>query len=106
LLDEFEQSGLSGNKFAALSGIKYQTFACWVQGRRRKRQVQQPREARPAKTQPGSWLEAVVQEASDQAPLSRSRLTLHLPGGAHLELASTGDIPLAAALVRALGKPC
>jgi len=27
LLDEFERSGLSGVKFAALSGIKYSTFA-------------------------------------------------------------------------------
>jgi hypothetical protein len=26
LLDEFERSGLSGAKFAALAGIKYQTF--------------------------------------------------------------------------------
>ena len=27
LLEEFERSGLSGKKFAALTGIKYQTFA-------------------------------------------------------------------------------
>lgn len=33
LLVEFEQSGLSGPKFAALVGIKYQTFATWVQKR-------------------------------------------------------------------------
>lgn len=39
LLDEFEKSGLSGAKFAALSGIKYQTFAKWVQQRRRKGQA-------------------------------------------------------------------
>ena len=30
LLDGFEQSGLSGAKFAALVGIKYPTFASWV----------------------------------------------------------------------------
>ena len=35
LLDEFERSGLSGKKFAALAGIKYQTFATWAQKRRR-----------------------------------------------------------------------
>jgi len=29
LLDEFERSGLSGKKFAALAGIKYPTFATW-----------------------------------------------------------------------------
>jgi hypothetical protein len=30
LLDEFEKSGLSGSKFAALVGVKYQTFAGWA----------------------------------------------------------------------------
>ncbi len=35
LLDEFERSGLGGQEFASLSGIKYQTFATWVQQRRR-----------------------------------------------------------------------
>jgi DNA-binding transcriptional regulator YiaG len=37
LLDEFERSGLSGAKFAALVGIKYPTFATWTQRRRRVR---------------------------------------------------------------------
>ena len=35
LLDEFERSGLSGPKFAALVGIKYQTFAAWSARRRK-----------------------------------------------------------------------
>ena len=35
LLDEFEQSGLSGVKFAQLAGVKYPTFALWVQKRRK-----------------------------------------------------------------------
>jgi hypothetical protein len=33
LLDGYEHSGLSGAKFAALAGIKYSTFAAWVQRR-------------------------------------------------------------------------
>ena len=37
LLDEFERSGLSGKKFAALIGVKYQTFANWAQKRRKER---------------------------------------------------------------------
>lgn len=37
LLDEFEGSGLSGMRFAALHGVKYPSFANWVQGRRRRR---------------------------------------------------------------------
>ncbi len=39
ILDEFEKSGLTGAGFAALAGIKYQTFASWVQERRRERSV-------------------------------------------------------------------
>ncbi len=35
MLDEFERSGLSGTKFAAVVGVKYQTFASWVQKRRK-----------------------------------------------------------------------
>lgn len=37
LLDEFERSGLPGQKFAELVGIKYPTFATWAQKRRRQR---------------------------------------------------------------------
>ena len=37
LLDEFERSGLSGPKFAALAGLCYQTFAAWLHKRRRQR---------------------------------------------------------------------
>ena len=33
LLDEFERSGLSGQKFAELTGLKYQTFVTGVQQR-------------------------------------------------------------------------
>src|SRR5436190_11116504 len=35
LLDEFERSGVSGAKFAAMVGVKYPTFALWVQKRRK-----------------------------------------------------------------------
>jgi len=37
VLDEFERSGLSGERFATLAGIKYSTFATWAQKRRRQR---------------------------------------------------------------------
>ena len=35
LLEEFERSGVSGMKFAALVGVNYQTSASWVQKRRK-----------------------------------------------------------------------
>jgi hypothetical protein len=37
LMDAYERSGLSGPKFAKVSGVCYQTFACWMQKRRRAR---------------------------------------------------------------------
>lgn len=37
LLEEFERSGVSGKKFAAMVGVNYQTFASWVQKRRKAR---------------------------------------------------------------------
>ena len=75
LLDEFERSGLSASKFAALVGIKYQTFAAWAARRRKHATTKAP--VKPV--DPVRWLEAVVQEA--QAPVSHktSVVILRLP---------------------------
>ncbi|MEZ0257047.1 MAG: IS66 family insertion sequence element accessory protein TnpB, partial [Chthoniobacter sp.] len=35
LLDEFSRSGLSAAEFARMAGIKYPTFANWLQERRK-----------------------------------------------------------------------
>lgn len=37
ILDRFESSGMSGQSFAGQIGVKYSTFASWVQKRRRAR---------------------------------------------------------------------
>jgi hypothetical protein len=100
LLDEFERSGLSGTKFAQLSGIKYQTLATWLQKRRR--------QAR-ASAKPGDsvrWLEAVVEKAQGPATPKASVVMLRLPGGAQIELANLQQVPLAAALLHSLESPC
>jgi hypothetical protein len=99
LLDEFEGSGLSGTKFAALAGIKYQTFAAWACKRRRQRGVSAPAMVKPA--DPGRWLEAVVEPA--QTP---TVMVLQLPCGTRVEVADEKQAALAAVLVRALAKPC
>jgi len=99
LLDEFERSGLSGTKFAALAGIKYQTFAAWACKRRRHRDVSAPATVKPA--DPARWLEAVVEQAQ-----SSTVMVLQLPGGVRLEVADEKQAVLAAVLVRALAKPC
>jgi hypothetical protein len=100
LLAEFERSGLSAAKFAELAGIKYQTFAGWVQQRRRTAR-------RPVPTPgPSKWLEAVVEQAQVAAATNGAALLLQLPGGVQVELVDARQVPLAAALVRALQKPC
>ena len=98
LLDEFEKSGLTGQKFAALVGIKYQTFATWAQKRRRARNAY-PAVKRPKQLR---WLEAVVEQNSgDQSPL-----VLEMPGGAKVQINNVKEAVLAAALLRALARPC
>ena len=93
ILAKFEESGLSAARFAQRSGLKYSTFAAWVQ---RYRRVKRP-ERKPAIR----LLEAVV-----APPAPAAGLQLHLPNGARLEISEASQIPLAAALVRALEKPC
>ncbi len=102
LLDEFERSGLTGQKFAAVVGIKYQTFATWAQKRRRQRG------AYPAvkTTKQLRWLEAVVQEAQDSGGKNPLALVLELPGGAKVQIADARQAALAAELLRALQSPC
>jgi len=96
LLDEFERSGLGGPKFAALSGIKYQTFAAWVCQRRWRRGVSAAATVKPADR--ACWLEAVMEPAQNSAVM-----VLHLPGGVRVEQKQAA---LAVVLVRALAQSC
>jgi hypothetical protein len=76
LLEEFDRSGLSGSKFAELAGIKYQTFATWLQKRRRQG-------ASPTKTAHAvRWLETVVEQAHASGRKNQLALVVELPGGA------------------------
>jgi hypothetical protein len=99
LLAEFERSGLSGKKFAALVGVKYSTFAFWLQQRRRKAASA----AKPTDTV--RWLEAVVEKAQDSGGKTALALTVELPGGAWLEIHDVRQAQLAAALLRSLESP-
>ena len=93
LLDEFERSGLSGAKFAALCGVKYPSFAGWVQQRRRERAGAA---GLPAGAAPVQWLEALLPERAG------GTLLLHVPGGGRMEITAAAQAPLAAAVLRAL----
>lgn len=98
LLDEFERSGLSGAKFAAHYGLKYSSFAGWVQRRKREQGGSQAKDGGSKTLQ---WLEAVAEV--EPAP-GASALHLHLPGGACMEIAHRTQLPLAAELLRLLGE--
>ena len=103
LLEEFERSGLSGAKFAALVGIKYSTFATWAQRWRRQRGSSRfP--AKPA--DPVRWLEAVVEQSQNPGGQNPGVMLLQLPGGVRVEIANEKQAALAAVLVRALAKAC
>jgi hypothetical protein len=105
LLAQFDQSGLSGSKFAKQEGIKYTTFAYWLQKRRRQRS----KTILPPKSTPGTrhkvcWLEAVVDGSPKREPLKLATATLivHGPGGVRLELSDEKQVKLAAHLLREL----
>lgn len=106
LLDEFERSRLPGLKFAELAGIKYQTFATWAQKRRRQRGDYATGKMTATK-KPVRWLEAVMEAPpGSMAKAGALFLALHLPGGVRVEISDVKQVELAAALVRALQKPC
>lgn len=105
LLDEFERSGLSGQKFAELVGVKYPTFATWAQKRRRVRGAYPVKAAAP-RTNQVKWLEAVVEAAPPSGGKNPLALVLELPGGAKVQINDAQQAALAAVLLRALAAPC
>jgi hypothetical protein len=107
LLDQFEQSNLSGQKFAKLTGLKYSTFAAWVSKRRKERDAVAPAWPGHGKGASVEWLETVITEAQNAAPISGPALVVRLPSGASIELANASQAGVAAALLRAWEKaPC
>ena len=100
ILAEFDRSGVSAAQFARLAGIKYSTFAQWVQRHRRSRPARKP--ARRSLR----LLEAIVAPNAKSPVRPDEPLRLHLPGGGQLEVGSTAHVPLVAALLQALAARC
>lgn len=97
LLDEFERSGLGGTAFARLAGVNYQTFAGWMQKRRRER-------GQVARLPAGGHVrlvEAVVGRPAHTAAQTGA-LRVELPGGAIVPVADETQVRLAAQLLKAL----
>ena len=91
LLDEYEKSGLSQAAFARREGVRYPTFAHWVQERRRGTSTASPGR-RPA-------VSPRFVEVGVPAAASSSELSVSLPGGL---VARGAEATALAILVRAL----
>lgn len=103
LLEQFDQSGLSGPKFAAVTGLKYQTLASWLQRRRMEREKVSPAVS-PARQPSVQWLETVIEQAQAAQPALASALIVRLPSGATLEVMNLSQAALAGAVLRAWEK--
>ena len=94
LLDEFERSGLSGVKFAQMVGVKYPTFALWVQKRRKARKLQKQDGAQSV-----TFAEAVIDRGAG-VMIGAAGLTIEFPGGARMIVQSPVQLQMAAELLR------
>jgi hypothetical protein len=107
LLNEFETSSLSAMKFAALAGVKYATFANWIQRRRKQRatiqqsgpSVEECVPCNQTAAKPVRLFEAFAEVGRAVHP---SGLRVELPGGARLMVDSPGQLRLAAELLQML----
>jgi hypothetical protein len=95
LLAEFASSGLSAAEFARMAGVKYATFANWVQKRRR-------REAEAGVAGASvHLLEAIVEEGGEcRGRVQGIGLLLELPGGCRLRVETPMQLAMAAELIK------
>ena len=100
LVREFERSGLSGPRFAAMAGVKYQTFATW----RRKHGGEAV--SRPRVEGKLTLVEAVAGAGNGNGNGNGNGVTIDLPGGARLCVQHAGQVTVAAALIKQLAAPC
>lgn len=99
ILDEFEKSGMAGAAFAKMIGVKYQTFASWTQ-KRRKARGQAACGAGGTKAPVVKLVEAIVGAASCEVAV----LTIELPGGARVKVASAEQMELVCRFLATLSK--
>jgi transposase-like protein len=90
LLDLYERGTLTAKAFAASHGIKYPTFAVWVQ-QRRKRSNSSAHDPSPLR-----WVEAALPQHSVSDP---GLCCLEFAHGIKLTLSHEAQLPLAARLI-------
>lgn len=100
ILDEFERSGMTGQAFAARIGVKYPTFASWIQKRRRQSGYYQAKKRKPKQT-PVRLFEAVVE--SEPGAIAGC-LEVEMREGLKLRIRTSVEAALAAELIQSLSK--
>lgn len=130
ILDDFERSGMSGRAYAKLHGIHHQTFASWIQKRRRARgdydneeiraKLRMGNQATKAKSaSPGSpkkkkpeesttalsLIEVAMPQASEAERSDKhgEALEVELPGGVKVQLTNKSQLGLLKALMEEVG---
>ena len=104
LLNAFECSSLSGVKFAELHGIKYQTFATWVQKRRREPSDPQHDFAKSPEQLIESLVELEIPSLSRDSVTSNRELVVEHASGLRLTISDSSQAELAAALFNKLNR--
>ena len=100
LLEEFSRSGLSAAEFARMTGIKYPTFANWLQERRKAQPVVVETSREVLAGSAGvRLLEAVVEDHATETVGSSAGLCIELPGGGRLAVHSPAQLAMAAELL-------
>lgn len=101
ILDAFDASGMSGQKFAEHCGVKYTTFASWIQKRRKSRGEYPDTTSDPNEALIKSLTEITLELPTNmQSPQIQSdSITITFLCGAKLELTHQSQIPLVASLL-------
>jgi hypothetical protein len=90
LLDEWERSGGSAAQFADYVGIRYSTFANWIQKRRKQVGLQasllKPG-ALDSRQSHGHWVEAIVEKNPEPKGLESS-LRIYFTAGAYCQVSN------------------
>lgn len=101
LLDAFEQGGASGKAFARDHGVNYQTFASWIQKRRRERGLYPAMKRLPSAPMKLTLAEVEV-PSTTPSPAAGSPIEIALPGGLVIRAGEGASLSSVVELVKAL----